>query len=35
MKKLKSIGYNKPFATLEEGTSDYVKNYLGSKLKYY
>ena len=28
MKKLKSIGYNKPFSTLEEGVSDYVKNYL-------
>ncbi|MEQ8364532.1 MAG: ADP-glyceromanno-heptose 6-epimerase [Cyclobacteriaceae bacterium] len=28
MKKLKSIGYDKPFATLEEGVSDYVKNYL-------
>jgi ADP-L-glycero-D-manno-heptose 6-epimerase len=28
MKKLKSIGYNKTFSTLEEGVSDYVKNYL-------
>jgi ADP-L-glycero-D-manno-heptose 6-epimerase len=28
MTKLKSIGYNKPFHTLEEGVSDYVKNYL-------
>ncbi|HRP60571.1 MAG TPA: NAD-dependent epimerase/dehydratase family protein, partial [Vicingus sp.] len=28
MQKLKSIGYNKPFHTLEEGVEDYVKNYL-------
>ena len=28
MTKLKSIGYNKPFHTLEEGVEDYVKNYL-------
>lgn len=28
MKKLESIGYTKPFSTLEEGTTDYVKNYL-------
>jgi ADP-L-glycero-D-manno-heptose 6-epimerase len=28
MSKLKSIGYNKPFYTLEEGVADYVKNYL-------
>jgi ADP-L-glycero-D-manno-heptose 6-epimerase len=28
MTKLKSIGYNKPFYTLEDGVSDYVKNYL-------
>lgn len=28
MTKLKSIGYNKPFYTLEEGVGDYVKNYL-------
>lgn len=28
MKKLQAIGYPKPFATLEEGTTDYVKNYL-------
>jgi len=33
MTKLKSIGYIKPFHTLEEGTTDYVSNYLvkGSK----
>ncbi|MFN3403650.1 MAG: ADP-glyceromanno-heptose 6-epimerase [Cytophagaceae bacterium] len=34
MKKLISIGYNKPFHTLEEGIEDYVKNYLSPK-KYY
>ncbi len=34
MTKLKSIGYSKPFHTLEEGVSDYVKNYLLGK-KYY
>jgi ADP-L-glycero-D-manno-heptose 6-epimerase len=34
MNKLKSIGYNKPFHTLEEGVEDYVKNYLVSG-KYY
>ena len=28
MSKLKSIGYTKPFHTLEEGVEDYVKNYL-------
>ncbi|MDF3077859.1 MAG: ADP-L-glycero-D-manno-heptose-6-epimerase [Sphingobacteriaceae bacterium] len=28
MDKLKSIGYHKPFHTLEEGIDDYVKNYL-------
>lgn len=28
MEKLHSIGYNKPFHTLEEGVEDYVKNYL-------
>ncbi len=28
MSKLRSIGYNKPFHTLEEGIADYVKNYL-------
>ncbi|KAA0991786.1 ADP-glyceromanno-heptose 6-epimerase [Dyadobacter aurulentus] len=30
MSKLRSIGYNRPFSTLEEGVSDYVKNYLSS-----
>jgi ADP-L-glycero-D-manno-heptose 6-epimerase len=28
MRKLRSVGYTKPFASLEEGVSDYVKNYL-------
>ena len=28
MEKLKSIGYEKPFHTLEQGTADYVTNYL-------
>lgn len=28
MSKLKSIGYEKPFTSLEEGISDYVRNYL-------
>jgi ADP-L-glycero-D-manno-heptose 6-epimerase len=28
MDKLKNAGYNKPFSTLEDGVSDYVKNYL-------
>ncbi|QNL23119.1 ADP-glyceromanno-heptose 6-epimerase [Hyphobacterium sp. CCMP332] len=28
MAKLKSIGYKKPFTTLEDGIQDYVKNYL-------
>lgn len=28
MDKLKKIGYAKPFHTLEEGTTDYVQNYL-------
>ncbi len=28
MSKLRSIGYDRPFHTLEEGISDYVKNYL-------
>jgi ADP-L-glycero-D-manno-heptose 6-epimerase len=28
MEKLKGIGYSKPFHTLEEGVTDYVRNYL-------
>ncbi|MES2394511.1 MAG: ADP-glyceromanno-heptose 6-epimerase [Bacteroidota bacterium] len=31
MNKLKSIGYSKPFYTLEEGVKDYVQNYLVGK----
>ena len=34
MKKLKAIGYDKPFSSLEEGINDYVKNYL-AKNSYY
>ncbi len=34
MEKLKTIGYTKPFSTLEEGVKDYVENYLAGK-KYY
>jgi len=28
MQKIKAIGYTKPFTSLEDGTTDYVKNYL-------
>ncbi len=34
MQKLKSIGYDIPFYSLEDGVDDYVKNYLREK-KYY
>lgn len=34
MDKLRSIGYDMPFQTLEQGVTDYVKNYL-KKGKYY
>lgn len=34
MEKLKSIGYNKPFFTLEEGVDDYVRNYLTQGMGY-
>ncbi len=34
MAKLKSIGYDKPFTSLEEGVTDYVQNYLVEH-KYY
>jgi len=30
MSKLRSVGYIRPFSTLEEGIDDYVKNYLSS-----
>ncbi len=28
MEKLRAIGYDQPFHTLEEGVRDYVQNYL-------
>lgn len=31
MSKLRSVGYTRPFSSLEEGVEDYVKNYLSSK----
>ena len=31
MDKLKSIGYNVPFTSLEDGTKEYVQNYLSKK----
>jgi ADP-L-glycero-D-manno-heptose 6-epimerase len=34
MDKLRSIGYNREFYTLEEGVKDYVQNYL-MEGKYY
>ncbi|GAA4316222.1 ADP-glyceromanno-heptose 6-epimerase [Nibribacter koreensis] len=34
MDKLRSIGYDKPFHTLEEGIQDYVQNYLMSNSYY-
>lgn len=34
MSKLKAIGYNQPFTTLEDGVEDYVKNYLSSATYY-
>lgn len=34
MNKLKSIGYSKPFYTLEEGVKDYVQNYLRGKKRH-
>lgn len=34
MNKLKSIGYSKPFYTLEEGVKDYVQNYLVGKKRH-
>ncbi|MCS6795948.1 MAG: ADP-glyceromanno-heptose 6-epimerase, partial [Raineya sp.] len=35
MRKLKSIGYTKPFTSLEEGIKDYVKNYLMQNFKHF
>ncbi len=34
MNKLRSIGYSKPFHTLEEGVKDYVQNYLSIEAYY-
>ncbi|MBO3700701.1 ADP-glyceromanno-heptose 6-epimerase [Roseivirga sp. E12] len=34
MNKLKSIGYDRPFTSLEDGINDYVGNYLTKDLKY-
>ncbi|NME67759.1 ADP-glyceromanno-heptose 6-epimerase [Flammeovirga aprica] len=34
MEKLKKIGYDKPFTSLEEGVEDYVKNYLMGTTRY-
>jgi len=34
MDKLRSIGYNKEFHSLEAGIEDYVKNYLKDKIYY-
>lgn len=34
MEKLKGIGYDKPFTSLEEGVEDYVKNYLTDTKRY-
>lgn len=34
MQKLRSIGYEKPFFTLEQGINDYVKSYLTSGMYY-
>jgi len=35
MEKLKGIGYTKPFVSLENGASDYVRNYLNQGMKPY
>ena len=34
IQKLKSIGYNEPFFSLEEGIDDYVQNYLITRACY-
>ncbi|KXX72513.1 ADP-glyceromanno-heptose 6-epimerase [Flammeovirga sp. SJP92] len=34
MEKLRKIGYDKPFTSLEEGVEDYVKNYLTESKRY-
>jgi ADP-L-glycero-D-manno-heptose 6-epimerase len=35
MDKLKNIGYSKPFHSLEDGISDYVRNYLSKGMRAY
>lgn len=35
MKKLRSVGYHAEFYTLEDGITDYVKNYLMSNYDIY
>ena len=35
MDKLRNIGYDKPFFSLEDGVSDYVSNYLDQSMKPY
>jgi ADP-L-glycero-D-manno-heptose 6-epimerase len=35
MSKLKGIGYNQPFYSLEEGVDDYVKTYLQNGYSYF
>jgi hypothetical protein len=35
MSKLRSIGYDKPFTSLEEGVQDYVEHYLSTIYNYY
>ncbi|MCL3780981.1 ADP-glyceromanno-heptose 6-epimerase [Prolixibacteraceae bacterium JC049] len=34
MQKLKALGFDKPFTTLEEGVKDYVQNYLKDKKRH-
>ena len=34
MSKLRSIGYDKPFTSLEDGVNDYVRNYLSQNAIY-
>jgi ADP-L-glycero-D-manno-heptose 6-epimerase len=34
MQKLKTLGFDKPFTTLEEGVKDYVQNYLKDKKRH-
>jgi ADP-L-glycero-D-manno-heptose 6-epimerase len=34
MEKLRSIGYNKPFTTIEDGVGEYVRDYLNKQVYY-